>query len=171
MNCRISSDIIAGLRRRSIAYGLRRAKANAEVVPARPSVLISFVQPAALPPKSNAGEERDMIDSYRFGHIVIDGRPYTSDVIILPGRVDASWWRKQGHSLCVEDIEAAIEANPDVLVVGTGADGLMQVPESTAQYVRSRGVALIVERTDAACERYNELARSSTAVAALHLTC
>jgi len=76
-----------------------------------------------------------MIDSYEFGRIVVDGQAYTSDLIILPDRVDAGWWRKEGHNLCVEDIEQAMSANPDVLVVGTGADGLMKVPDDTREYV------------------------------------
>ncbi len=112
-----------------------------------------------------------MIDSYRFGHIVVDGKEYTSDLIIFPDKVDASWWRKEGHNLCEEDIEAAMQVNPDVLVVGTGADGLMQVPESTRDYVRSRGTDLIVERTERACELYNRAPKRSRTIAALHLTC
>jgi hypothetical protein len=31
------------------------------------------------------------IDSYEFGRIVIDGREYRADVIILPERVVADW--------------------------------------------------------------------------------
>jgi len=31
------------------------------------------------------------ISDYRFGRIVIDGKTYTSDVIVYPDRVDPSW--------------------------------------------------------------------------------
>ena len=31
------------------------------------------------------------IDDYRFGRIVIDGRAYTSDLILLPHRVVENW--------------------------------------------------------------------------------
>jgi len=112
-----------------------------------------------------------MIDSYEFGRIVVDGQAYTSDLMILPDRVDAGWWRKEGHSLCVEDIEQAMSANPDVLVVGTGADGLMKVQDDTREYVKSRGTELIVERSEEACRLYNEVSKQARAVAALHLTC
>ncbi len=53
------------------------------------------------------------IDSYSFGRIVINGKTYTSDVIIYPGRVDASWWRKEGHLLQLEDVAEALQAKPD----------------------------------------------------------
>ena len=72
------------------------------------------------------------IDSYRFGHIVIDGQPYDKDVIILPGGVLAGWWRREGHLLHPDDLEAVVDADPELLVVGQGASGRMQVaPETT----------------------------------------
>jgi len=40
-----------------------------------------------------------MIESYKFGEILIDGVTYTSDVIIYPDSVDFKWWRKEGHLL------------------------------------------------------------------------
>jgi hypothetical protein len=72
-----------------------------------------------------------MIDSYESGRIVIDGAVYTNDVIIFPDRVDGSWWRKEGHNLDIIDIEAVIEEKPDVMIVGTGINGLMRVPDRT----------------------------------------
>lgn len=36
-----------------------------------------------------------MINSYDFGRIVVDGKAYTSDVIIFPDRVNSYWWRKE----------------------------------------------------------------------------
>ena len=47
------------------------------------------------------------IDSYSFGRIVINGKTYTSDVIIFPDKVDASWWRKEGHLLQLADGKSA----------------------------------------------------------------
>ncbi|RLI41160.1 hypothetical protein DRO69_11945, partial [Candidatus Bathyarchaeota archaeon] len=63
-----------------------------------------------------------MIDSYDFGVIVIKGKRYTSDVIVLPEKVIDGWWRKEGHSLHMEDLKEVIEREPkpEVLVVGTG---------------------------------------------------
>ena len=71
-----------------------------------------------------------MIDDYSFGRTQIDGQTYTSDVIVFPDRVDGSWWRKDGHSLCMDDLADVVAAKPKVLVVGTGAYGAMKVPET-----------------------------------------
>jgi len=112
-----------------------------------------------------------MIDSYDFGRIVINGRTYTSDVIIFPNRVKDGWWRKEGHKLHVDDIEEAVREKPDVLVVGSGYSGLMAIPRETANYIRSSGIELIAENTRKATEIYNKLSRSRRVIAALHLTC
>lgn len=112
-----------------------------------------------------------MIDAFEFGRIVIDGKKYTSDVIVFPDRVDDNWWRKEGHSLVVEDIESFMQEEPDIVIVGTGVDGRMQVPDKTRKYMESKGADLMVERTKKACELYNEVCKNAKAVAALHLTC
>ena len=44
------------------------------------------------------------IEDYRFGRVVIDGRAYTSDVIVFPDRVKDNWWRNEGHELCPADL-------------------------------------------------------------------
>ncbi|MBC7232351.1 MAG: ribonuclease H-like domain-containing protein [Chloroflexi bacterium] len=111
------------------------------------------------------------IESYSFGRITIDGKTYTADVLILPDGVRPGWWRKEGHKLHQEDLTEVIEARPQVLVIGTGNVGLMQVPQEVLDYLATHGIRAEVERTAAACKRYNELAQSERVAAALHLTC
>ena len=111
------------------------------------------------------------IEHYSFGKIIIDGKTYTSDVIIYPDRVDASWWRKEGHSLQADDLADIIGAKPDVLIVGTGFWGVMTVPENTLRFVVSKGIEISVEKTGKAIELYNIARKDRTVIAALHLTC
>ncbi len=121
------------------------------------------------------GEGRDskqMIDSYRFGRIVVDGVEYTRDLIILPERVEGGWWREEGHRLGLGDLGEALAAEPEVLVVGKGYLGRMRVGEDVERALSERGIAFRAEKTGRACEVYNELVREGKrAVAALHLTC
>ena len=111
------------------------------------------------------------IDSYRFGEIVIDGKKYLADVVICPDRVKDNWWRKTGHELCVEDIAEVLTENPEVMVVGTGAYGMMKVLPKVKQSLKAQGIKLIAEPTDQACNTYNQLSQSQRLVAALHITC
>ena len=112
-----------------------------------------------------------MIESYDFGRIVINGRKFTSDVLIFPDRVDGNWWRKEGHILDVDDVKEIVDAKPKVLVIGTGYSGLMKIRPETERYLNSSGIELIAAKTEKACKIYNELSKMRRVVAALHLTC
>ena len=111
------------------------------------------------------------IDSYHFGQIVIDGRKYSSDVIIFPNRVQDAWRRKKSHELTLEDIKDIMAENPEVLIVGTGASGLMRVLPEVEQETETRNIKLIAKPTGEACDIYNQLSDIQRVVAALHLTC
>ena len=112
-----------------------------------------------------------MIDSYEFGVIVINGKRYSADVIIYPDRVKDDWWRREGHQLCIDDLEDVIEQNPDVILVGTGNSGLMKVLSETEKHIKSKGIKLVVQSTKDACKTYNQLSSSQKVIALLHLTC
>jgi hypothetical protein len=118
-----------------------------------------------------ANGEAPHIESYVSGRAVIDGQLHTRDVIILPDRVLGGWWRKAGHALGPEDLEAVFEAAPEVLVVGQGAQGMMQVTAETRQALQGAGIELLAQRSDQACETYNALREERVAAAALHLAC
>jgi hypothetical protein len=112
------------------------------------------------------------IDRYRFGHIDIEGHGYDADVIIFPERVQDRWWRREGHRLAREDLESVLAEKPDVLVVGTGYYGRMQVPAETLDVLRGAGIDVRVEMTGSAIEEFNRLQQEcARIVAALHLTC
>lgn len=112
------------------------------------------------------------VDAYSFGRIRIDGAEYTSDVLVFPGRVRDQWWRREGHSLCMEDLEDVLADPPELLVVGTGYYGNLQVPEETLAALRARGIEVKVCRTGDAVKELNRQQREfARIVAALHLTC
>jgi hypothetical protein len=111
------------------------------------------------------------IEAYQFGRITIDGKTYTRDLIICPDGIRTDWWRREGHSLCPEDLDSVIGLEPAVLIVGCGRDDRLKVPEETRSWITSLGIELIELPTREACDRYNELAGGSRIVAGLHLTC
>ena len=112
------------------------------------------------------------IDSYRFGEMVVEGKRYTADVIVFPESVQTHWRRAEGHALALGDLDTVVEAEPEVLVVGTGNPGYLRVLPETEAYLRQQGIRLLAEPTAQAWQTYNRLA-SGTAkvVAAFHLTC
>jgi hypothetical protein len=121
-----------------------------------------------------------MIESYSFGSMRVAGEDHGKDLIVFaPGvagpeeTIRGRWWRREGHSLDPADLASLEEARPEVLVIGRGAYGRMEVPERTLAWLGSLGIEAVVPATTAeAVERYNELAAAGRRVAgAFHLTC
>jgi len=111
------------------------------------------------------------IDSYHFGHIVIDGKQYSSDVIIYPDRVQGAWRRGKSHEINLEDVAGIVAEKPEALIVGSGAVGMVKVLPEVQQSLERQGIELVIEPTDEACNTYNQLSGTKKVVAALHLTC
>jgi len=112
-----------------------------------------------------------MIESYSFGSIVIAGQRYSTDLKIIYGRVVPDWWRREGHSICKEDISDVMAARTEVFILGTGAYGAMKVPKAFKNLMDSHGIDLIAVPTDKAVKAYNELSTQKNVAAGLHLTC
>ncbi len=109
------------------------------------------------------------IQDYSFGRIVIEGRTYTDDVILLGKKVFPGWWRNKGHDMVIQDIKEIIEFDPDILIIGTGSSGGLRVPR---EVIKNVDFELKGYTTQKACKKYNELIKKSSKVAAgLHLTC
>ena len=110
------------------------------------------------------------LEDYRFGRLTVDGQEHTRDVIVLPDRVVSDWWRREGHSLAMEDLDEVIDELPGRLVLGVGAQSQLRPDPAVIEALERRGVQVECLPTDAAVRRYGELDERRTA-AALHLTC
>ena len=113
----------------------------------------------------------NLIESYSFGSITINGKTYSADVIIYQDIINDRWWRKSGHLLQIEDLKDIIVYNPEILIVGTGAHGLMKISDETKNYLKLKGIELITADTEKACKIYNDLKGKRKVVGAFHLTC
>ena len=112
------------------------------------------------------------IDSYTFGSISIDGKRYTDDVILYPdGSMNKSWWRREGHSLYIDDLDRTAELRPEVIIIGTGASGMMRIRKDTLEYLHTVCQKIIVEKTGNAVKKFNEFTLSHTVAGLFHLTC
>ena len=112
-----------------------------------------------------------MIDSYSFGSITIDGIKFTKDLIICHDHITSNWRRKTGHLLVETDIAEILDYKPEVLIIGTGASGLMKVDDKLKEKLKSLGIEFVIKKTAEAVIEYNKIYKDKNVVAALHLTC
>jgi hypothetical protein len=110
------------------------------------------------------------LEDYGFGRLTVDGHEHRRDLIVLPDRVVSDWWRREGHSLVMEDLDEVLDELPARLVLGVGAYGRLRPDAAVIAELERRGIQVECLPTDAAVRRYGELDERGTA-AALHLTC
>lgn len=119
-----------------------------------------------------------MIDEYRFGSIVIDGEAYDHDVEVRWNGEVLKWWRDKGHVFQPQDIERAMNENPEIIILGTGAYGVSEVPQETKELVREENIKLIVDKTEEAIRTFNIIMEKAQeqhiekkVIGLFHLTC
>ena len=112
-----------------------------------------------------------MINSYSFGTITIDNQKFTKDLIIYPNHIDLNWRRKIGHLLVEDDITEIIDYKPVLLIIGTGAYGLMKVDDKLKEKLKALGIEFVIKKTSEAVNEYNRIYKDKKVVCVLHLTC
>lgn len=112
------------------------------------------------------------ITGYSFGKIQVDGKNYNSDIKIIGSKIVTNWWRRDGHSLCIEDISDIISTKPEVFVMGCGSYGVLKVPAKLKEKLKELSIELLDLNTDKAVKEFNSIANSGKKIAAgFHLTC
>jgi hypothetical protein len=116
------------------------------------------------------------VDAISWGHMDIDGVGSGKDFKLWPGGGRQWNWRETGteHLPGIQptDVEELLEHGSEIVVLTRGMDLQLQTAPATLELLRTRGVAVHVEETNAAVKRYNELAEQGFAVGGLfHSTC
>ncbi len=113
-----------------------------------------------------------MITDFSFGRIVANGQTCNNDIKIVQGTLIADWWRKKGHTVEIEDVQDALDSDPEILVIGQGQPGYMRIADSLREHLASNNIALIEEPTPRAIETYNRLLKEGRRVAGgFHVGC
>ena len=112
-----------------------------------------------------------MIENFTFGSFMIDGSEYRYDIKIK-GEEIIPWQYIKHHTVLADDIRELVEEKPELLVIGTGASGLVRVDDEAISFAESQGIKCIIKPTGEACEEYNNALKENKKVCAiLHSTC
>jgi len=109
------------------------------------------------------------IDSLKYGEIRIDGKDYYSDVVV--------WWDGKielvvkTHQFGMNELLNLLKKNPEMVVVGTGIEGCVEILEEVTQEMENMELMLFVENSSNALEIFNALvSEGKKAVAFIHVT-
>jgi len=95
----------------------------------------------------------------------VNGQDLTESFMLLPGQPVQTWPVVAGESLKLEHFLTVIEYQPELVILGTGANLRLPNPEIYGALL-SREIGLEAMTTTAACRTYNLLAQDGRNVAA-----
>jgi hypothetical protein len=112
------------------------------------------------------------IDSSEFGEIIIDGKPYASDMYVCYDGELREARLSERHLFSKEELSFLLRKNPEVIIIGTGQYGLVEVSKDVKTITGRRGIELIKLSTQAAIKKFNELVEKGRKVVGFfHVTC
>ena len=112
-----------------------------------------------------------MIDSYKFGEFIVDKKKFECNIELINDQVKEHRYLPE-HKLTLDDFTALINAKPSVIIIGTGAYGVIKPPKEIIEFIKKQGIEVIIEKTRTACKTYNRILKEGKKVAALlHNTC
>lgn len=117
------------------------------------------------------------IDQIEWGEITVNGKEYHQVLIIgeeVFERDSALLHQLFGttHKMSDLELKKLLERKPEVILIGSGWDGLVEVNQKLKIESQKLGIKTIVLKTPEAIEEYNKLVEQGKRINALiHTTC
>lgn len=122
------------------------------------------------------------IENVEWGKFIINGVEHSKNYgkrkgkgkdLKIIGNCVESWREREGHLLTKDMVKDIAKKEIDVLVIGTGFDGTVVVPERVERYLKEQGISeIVIKKTPEACTYYNNLYKQQRNAGMLvHGTC
>jgi hypothetical protein len=110
------------------------------------------------------------INSTKFGEIVINGKPYDSDMTVYwNGRLA---YRGKEHVFEIGEFVKILRASPEMVVIGVGQSGGVKIAPEVRQWAENKKIRIYAENTPKAVEIFNAFANEGRKVVGVfHVTC
>lgn len=106
--------------------------------------------------KENLSRDTKVIRAYAPGRINVSDVLLTKSFILAPDRVLEDWPPQRFEDLELAHFQVALELEPEILLIGTGATQRF-LPGDVLAALSSKGMGVEVMDTAAACRTYNIL--------------
>ena len=111
----------------------------------------------------NSGSQ--VIDRYDDKSITINEKMFTQSLIVSNFQIIENWPVNEINDLSNQSLQAIIELQPEVIIIGTGKQILFPRPENYSSVI-NMGIGIEFMNTGAACRTYNVLLSEDRKVAA-----
>lgn len=106
-----------------------------------------------------------MIEEYKYGMFRVDGKMHQDDLILIKDRV--RFWECDEQKIDKIHIEPILQAQPDFLIVGLGAGGLVSLTERAKEALRFNRIPFVEKKNPEACTLYNNALKEGRNIAAI----
>lgn len=96
------------------------------------------------------------ITAYGETWMAVNNQTTEGSLLVMPEGMLQAWRPRQWQDIAAEDFQLMIEAKPDLVILGTGAQQRFLHPRLASQ-IATRGIGLECMATPAACRTYNIL--------------
>lgn len=117
------------------------------------------------------------INSTKFGEVVIDSKKYSQVLIVGEAVLEREFGKLERlfgttHRIGDWEIKELLKGEPEIVVVGTGQDGILQGDHGFLDAMQEKGIEVIAAKTPQAITVFNQKVRGGRRVNALiHTTC
>jgi len=117
------------------------------------------------------------INSTEFGNVVIDDKKYNQVLIIGDSVMERDYNKLEelfntSHKIGDWEVEELLKENPEIIIIGTGQNGAMEVDKETLKKVSAGNIEVITDETPKAIEIYNQKIKQGKRINVLiHTTC
>jgi len=112
---------------------------------------------------------KPIINSSGFGYIVINNEQIKHHVVVY---YDGEVLKNEpvAHDcITITFVEKYLNPDIELVIIGTGVGGVLNVPAEIAPYLKQKGIELIAEKTPRIIKAFNSTAKNT--VALIHVTC
>jgi uncharacterized protein len=110
-------------------------------------------------------EGRNTFTGYGAGYVEVNGKRYTSSLVVSGERVVIDWPATSVERLAADHLAAILELKPEIAILGTGSTFRFPDPARLAPLHQAR-IGVEVMDTAAACRTYNILLAEGRGVVA-----
>lgn len=120
---------------------------------------------------------KPIFDRTWFGGVSIDNTTHHDVLVVGEKVIDRDsfmpgWFDDHPHHAVYEhELDKLFEENPQIIIIGSGQNGVLIVPEDVKYMIKKQKIKLIVLETPEAIDEYNKLSKTKRVNALIHTTC
>lgn len=117
------------------------------------------------------------ISKITWGKIIVNGIEY-NQILIIGSKIEEREYDRlkslfgTSHKIGDWEIKKLFSGSPEIILIGTGWDGVLEVPDEIIKQAKKLNKKLEILKSEEAIRKYNELVKDGERVNALiHTTC